>query len=321
MFDVGVPGLLITSKGNPATDYGSWSTICDLGVYGGDSLVYWQITDPHQPTSPVCGINMTRPGRLRNVYVENWKTDGIYIQSESSVSPRDAGLDDANGQQFFTEAAGGYGGTNGWTLENVITQSNGRDGLHVLGGNSNSGYCTNLISNANGRFGIFDQSQISDTYVGCLLELNVYGALRTVAGIVQHLFIGGSIGREGNGPNSYVASSTLFIHCDPGTVIASSPRPRYLQVGSGNFICSTITAKNLEVGEKLITAQLAASSQRGLVMQDDDNPTNSTVDWRYSDTEKVGGVLWVVASRSLTCTLLITQCHTDSDSRAEQQWR
>lgn len=278
--DAGVNGILVTATGGPPPDtYGLWAIIRDLGVWAAGK------------TTQACGVSMTRTARLENVWIQDFATDGVYIQSPSTAVVIDPALDDANGSQFFTEPGGGYGGTNGWTLINCIIQTCGRDGLHAMGGDSNSGYVENCTINANGRFGILDQTQISTTYVGCLLELNVYGAVRHIVPIARVTYLGGSIFDEGNGPNNYTANVHFIGMIAAGTVIVTSPRPKYSgnpSTGGGIRQSTTEFITQPPAGYKKIRVTTGGddTSQYGLAMMDEDDRIESNNYWQYDAGNK-----------------------------------
>ncbi|HLX21637.1 MAG TPA: glycosyl hydrolase family 28-related protein [Gaiellaceae bacterium] len=200
LFDTGVHGIIVTRTGT--------GVLGDPHCNGVGSVIeHLQISAAGQ-SAPACGVTFLVTATLRDCLVTGFKTHGIYIQSETSVGPPAWG--DQVGAQFFTLEDGTLGGTNGWFIANVTTESHGGDGLHVVGSDSNNGLALSVTSNANGGWAFFDQCSISTTYVNCLAEGNTKGAVAIAFDVARILFLGGNL-TEGNGPVDHVGYATLFV--------------------------------------------------------------------------------------------------------------
>lgn len=116
------------------------------------------------------GITLLARATIRNVMTDGWSQDGIQV-----VAP----------------IAPGYGNANVFHIEGGRSWSNGRDGLHILGSDTNAGIVNGLDVSQNRRWGIRDRSFLGTTFLGCHSEANGWafnGVTRTHARVFHNGF-------------------------------------------------------------------------------------------------------------------------------------
>lgn len=92
------------------------------------------------------------------------------------------------GHGFMVRGTAGAGGAiegnaNNWRISNCRAQGNRGDGLYVRGADANAGLCEMFDGSSNGRYGIFDDSFLGNTYVGCHSDSNGVGGVTGVPSI------------------------------------------------------------------------------------------------------------------------------------------
>lgn len=249
-FDSGSHGILVTKTGT--------GVVSDPFCNGVGSLISnLQVTAAGQSTF-ANGISLMMTATVRDCLVMGFKGHGIYVQSECTPGP--SAWSDA--APMFTLDDGTFGGTNGYHIENTITQSNGGDGFHVVGGDSNSGILINVTSDANGGWAFFDQAQISTLYLNPLAELNANGAVCIIYDIHHAVFIGGNL-TEGNGPVDHIGYNTLFVGC---RVAHPDKQDSWLIANGGSINAPSFTAIAVD-GVVVSTLCPVDTTQTALMMQ------------------------------------------------------
>lgn len=288
LFDAGVHGVIITRTG--------------LGVAGnphcngvGSVIEHFQISAVSQTTT-ACGLTMLVTATARDCLVTGFKDHGVYIQSE--FAPGTPTWSDQT--PLFTLEDGSFGGTNAWMLSNITTESNGGDGLHVVGADSNNGLALNVTSNANGGWAFFDQCQISTTYVNCLAEGNTKGAVAVVYDVARILFLGGNL-TEGNGPVDHVGYSTLFV----GVRVAHPDKQDAWLIGNGGGIhVPSLTIEGVD-GVVVGTFCPPDTTQTALMMEAH-GVADTNLRVRYDDTRQCWQYLM---AGGVICAELLSNLH------------
>jgi Pectate lyase superfamily protein len=112
----------------------------------------WEEMDDDEPfhDGTFSGIVLYTRAQVENCSILGFRHDGIHINTSA-----------------------GFGrNANGWRVQNCFTQSNGRHGMYVSGGDANAGLALSVHALSNVRWGIYDRSFLGNTYVGCLTETN-----------------------------------------------------------------------------------------------------------------------------------------------------
>lgn len=230
------------------------------------------------------GLAATRAFSCRNINIKGFGGDGLHIQSAYHTGGVDDEDDRTQGDEFFVEGTGSKGNANSSCLHNISTITLGRDAVHVTGGDSQAGIVVNLIAQGAGRYGVFDNSALGNTYVNALTESNRRGAVKVLSAAGNTTFFGGDL-NEGNGTDS-IAIGTLFINCDPGELnFRTGYRPSV-------HVKSTLGVKHngnvygeSRGGTKVVHNFLGLDgvtqvAQRFVAPAD----LNSEIEWRYQDT-------------------------------------
>ncbi len=133
---------------DPATDYYPVWDAANLAVFEDFTL------DGTEASGDLAdGFRMRAPAVLRNITVENFSRHGINAQAAVP--------------QAITTSPGNWGNVNRFYASDCITRYNGDCGWLSRGNDGNAGLVTGHESYGNGRVGIYDNSFLGNTFVGC----------------------------------------------------------------------------------------------------------------------------------------------------------
>jgi len=156
LFDAGVSGIVMncsTSFGYTTVAPSASTPGCDYGVI--QNLRVKSAGGPTGTGTNVDGIFIRAVNVLLcNVFVSDFKRNGFRI---------------------LANVAGGadlQGNANAWGLYHCYATNNGSDGFFVQGDNANRGVAINCTATINQGWGFHEDSQIGNTYIGCLAEGN-----------------------------------------------------------------------------------------------------------------------------------------------------
>lgn len=136
-------------------DYPSWSS-AGGSLYEGITLDGTSVDADRAD-----GIWLRVGAFLRNVTIENFSRYGARVEA---AVPGEAPGSPMN-----------WGNVNAFSIENLIANRNGDTGLYVRGSDANGGVILGGEFSFNGRIGIWDNSFLGNTYVGCRTEGNGIG--------------------------------------------------------------------------------------------------------------------------------------------------
>jgi hypothetical protein len=88
--------------------------------------------------------------RIDNCSVTGFRHDGIHINTSHGLGSS----------------------ANCWQVQNCFLGRNGRHGMFVSGGEANAGVGIGVQAQTNVRWGIYDNSYLGTTYIGCMTEAN-----------------------------------------------------------------------------------------------------------------------------------------------------
>lgn len=179
MFGIKLYTLDPADPDTPVWDQGALSVFEDLTLDG---------TDPSSadPTNGVDGFRMRSPAKLRNVTIQNFTRHGVNAQAAIP--------------QAIATSPGNWGNTNRGFAYDCVLRYNGDCGWMSRGNDGNANLAYAIEAYGNGRIGIYDNSFLGSTFVGCLTYGNGNG---TAAGNT-----GGRSSVVSHGGNLYEAAFT-----------------------------------------------------------------------------------------------------------------
>lgn len=125
-----------------ATDgRGDYSVIRDIGFVGSTTTT---------PNTTAHGIRLDARALIENSFVKGFGGNGIHIEASSAVTPSK--------------------NANNWQIRNCRVENCGGHGLYVVGLDTNGGCAIELDCSANAGWGIFDKSDLGNTYVACHVD-------------------------------------------------------------------------------------------------------------------------------------------------------
>lgn len=154
------------------------------------------------------GLWMRAKAQLLGVDIINFPGDGFHIEASSNSS----GSDEGN--------------ANTWYLETCSAARNGRHGLYVHGADTNAGVCVGFSAIGNARFGIYEDSFLGNTYVGCHTEAN--GTVGTSGPAANVNTVPTIVSQGGNRYSVILGQETAAKTTTPGT---SSAVWTFVEVG------------------------------------------------------------------------------------------
>ena len=164
-FPANIDGIRLHSSVEPGFTNAAMTTIKDLALFCTDRQ-----TTGH-------GIHATTEVHLDHLNIQYFAEDGIHIAGNSGT---------------------GTGAANSWTVNQCACINNGRDGIHVFDADANAGTSLMGAYTSNGRYGIYDESKLGNTYIAGNLTNNAIGSAKTVGDVNTCLFIGVYVERFGN---------------------------------------------------------------------------------------------------------------------------
>ena len=200
--------------------------------------------DQAQPADDKHGIHAKTGCYINRVYVAGFQGNGIHIEAYAQGIPA---------AQYSSNA-------NGWKVRDVFVDQAGGHGLFVKGADANAGLCEGSwfmncgramrtlkaeeqADKSRGPFGIYDDGQLSNTYIGCLTDGNWY-QYTDEDGVVQKT--GGSVFAGGSG-----AAST-FIGCySEGGQNRSYLGPNVTFIGGTNATVPETVGASMFIGSQL----------------------------------------------------------------------
>jgi hypothetical protein len=141
---------------------------------------------------------------------------GVWMRARAAV--RNCTINGFSGHNVMVKASAGSadtsleGNANSWIVETLRTTNAGLDGLYVQGADGNAGTATGVDATNNGRWGIWDNSFLGNTYVGCHTAGNGV-ATRGVNG-TKSSFVTYEGNRYATNPN---ATEAQYVATTPGT--------------------------------------------------------------------------------------------------------
>jgi hypothetical protein len=120
-----------------------------------------------------------------------------------------------NGMRIVASIGSGgatEGNANLWYVSVLNCQFNGGDGLFVSGDDVNAGLALRVNASNNEGFGIYDNSLLGNTYIGCHVDNNTLGSYKTDGAVASNTFIGCySEQPQGVKGTASLISPTIFI--------------------------------------------------------------------------------------------------------------
>lgn len=135
------------------------------------------------------GIFLQNRGRIENCVIAKFRENGISIIANG-------------GAPQSTNA-------NQWLISSTAVLQNGNNGLYVNGPDTNAGVCIELNATGNTGWGIYDDSFLGNTYVGCHVDLNTAGAYKAEDPNARCVFLG--CYSEPGQPASDIAPPSIMI--------------------------------------------------------------------------------------------------------------
>jgi hypothetical protein len=162
------------------------------------------------------GVLMRAPIQIRNCQINNFTTDNISIVADSGGT----GL--------------ALGNANGWSLRDITIWGSGRHAVFVQGGDANAGLAIAVNVAGSGNCGIFDNSFLGNTWIGCEVANTVGPAYKTTGPNTSSLFLG--CYQEGDAGASSIVSPSIVIGGIFGTGASSKDQVigSALAIGGGN---------------------------------------------------------------------------------------
>jgi hypothetical protein len=174
---------------------------------------------------------------IENCTISGFRFDGVHIEGDDEVPHPNLSKKNANG----------------WAIHHCEILRNGRHGLYVMGKSANAGFAVGVDFTQNCRWGVYERSQLGNTYVGCHTSFNGHqadsndpasilgGAYRTktqfpelnVSDIgARNVFLG-CYSEGGQGPSD-LSDTTLVLWGDQAAHYTPSTRAAIVDFGGIN---------------------------------------------------------------------------------------
>lgn len=190
-FGIVVDGPGTSSDGGRA----DWTTIRDMGL-----------TSAGQTVAGVHGIHAKVRVLIDNVLVDSFSGDGILIDGTLRVSDSQT--------------------ANCWSVARSRLWGNGGNGLHITGEDGNCGNAWAVDCTSNEGYGIYDESSLGNTYLGCHFDNNHLGWMRVRNASARSSVWGGYVESNISFPTrhtGYFRSSVAIGNVQGGAVILPDP--------------------------------------------------------------------------------------------------
>jgi hypothetical protein len=112
------------------------------------------------------------------------------------------------------------GDANQWTLYRCQAIANGDHGVYVNGDDANTGVAIKVFSQLNGGYGIFDNSLIGNTYIGCDTVGNTLGSMSATRASAANTIIG--LWEDGAATSQFDGASQTIIGGNGGNPSVTS---------------------------------------------------------------------------------------------------
>jgi hypothetical protein len=175
----GVPGILLRAGNtSPLTITAAGSVIRDVAIQpvSAGSLV----TSAH-------GIEMKVPASIFNVTINAFGGNGVQIVADVFVGSN----------------------SNVWYINRLFVTSNTGHGVLCQGGDSNAGTAISVNAMQNGGWGVYDQSFLGNTWIGCHTAGNLAGSYKASDPNARTVFLG--CYAEGDQNNAQVDTPSIIL--------------------------------------------------------------------------------------------------------------
>ena len=175
----GVSGIVIRAGSEgPTVISAAGTTIRDVAISPrlGGSLV----TSAH-------GVEIKHPAALFNVTINAFGGNGVNIVAD----------------------VGSGSNSNVWYMERVYVVNNEGHGVYLQAGDSNAGTGISINAIGNGGWGIYDNSFLGNTWIGCHTATNTLGCYKAEDPNARSIFIG--CYQEGDQPNAQVTGLNMMF--------------------------------------------------------------------------------------------------------------
>jgi hypothetical protein len=247
-----------TNPNNPAGRNGGYSTLIDLYI---DSVSdKWpEEADPNRPGETqgnrvpnVTGVLMQATAHIEHCFIVGFSGHGIEIIG--AEYPR---LPDGNPNPLNENS-------NGWSIRSSRSENNRGWGLYVHGYNTNGGVCVGLNCISNGEGGIWDSSFHGCTYIGCLVEANLYpsnpGMAYNIDGDRNRTTLIGCYSESDLRP-SFLQGLGIAIGGEhganvglhPGYHAGFSPDSQGLRIRGAGYVTPMTVVKELAAGDQVVS--------------------------------------------------------------------
>ena len=149
---------------------------------------------PEEPATslPAHGILLRARATVRDCTVAAFNGDGIHVELPPGATTQD--------------------GPGNWEVHNCLVAECTGHGLYVSGTGAGSGLCSLLRAEGNGQWGIYEDSSLGNTYLGCRAGANARGPFRSGGGTNYSLFLG-CTSTDGQ-PRSSFGNATIVVGGD-----------------------------------------------------------------------------------------------------------
>jgi hypothetical protein len=239
------------------------------------------------------GIFATTSINMTNVYVGRFKEHGIYILAFA------VGSGDGSDGLNLSDA-------NLWRLYACGSTSNDGCGLYVRGADANAGSAIGCNFKTNGQWGIYDSSNLGNTYISCHINDNGdgsdgYGTIKTDS---QSTFldcyteVGGKAGCEIAPGTLLIGGFTAGVENFPRAVICNADGSEL----PGNGLCTMKTTVSGGGIATVVVTNPGASLPSDCIIKVDDRTLGAT---KYGGSSGTGAVLTpnIVGGKLMSVTI------------------
>ena len=168
-------------------------------------------------------------------------TAGHGISLHARAVLRDLSISLFSGNGINIVATHPIANANCFRIESCVVFSNGQNGIFVQGVDANAGLITGVSATSNRGWGIYDDSGLGNTYVGCHTATNRLGAYRSDSPSARNMFLG--CYSEEDQPLSKLTSPAMVVGGLHGAPL------------TGDFINMQLDPKVLKAEAKVATGE------------------------------------------------------------------
>jgi hypothetical protein len=203
-------------SGTPNTNGGDASIIEKLELKGG-----------YTSADAEChAIHLRARATLRDLYIENWQGDGVYVNcTAGSGGATEGNANNLEASRLFIQGC--------------------RNGVYLNGADVNAGVFTSISTIANRQWGISDNSFLGNTFVACHAASNTSGPYKTTNLNAVSVFVG--CYSETDQPPASFVNRTLVLGGLHGAGTGSYGGHLYSQGGQLVAAQDLIVSRNLQV--------------------------------------------------------------------------